>query len=102
MSGMVRFCWSKLRARELIFGVYAVSGERTPVAVRLANPPASIPAHWTMCKTARRFRTTLSDMLAVSPEKIPMTKELDHGVHETQEIRKFVERVDGTTIEGEW
>lgn len=55
-----------------------------------------------MCKTARRFRTTLSDMLAVSPEKIPMTKELDHGVHETQEIRKLVERVDGTTIEGEW
>ncbi|KAF8801095.1 phosphoglycerate mutase-like protein [Phlegmacium glaucopus] len=75
--------------------IYVRHGERTPVGVRLANPPASIPEHWTMCRTARRFRTTLSDMLGVPSEKIP--KELD----QTQYIGKLVERIDGTTVEGD-
>ena len=80
-----------------------VPGERTPVGVRLANPPASIPEHWIMCKTARRFRTTLSDMLGVSSGKIPITrKELEHRVNESQYIPKLVEQIDGTIVEGEW
>jgi acid phosphatase len=78
-----------------------VPGERTPVGVRLANPPASIPEHWTMCRMAYRFRT-IPDMLGVSSEGLPITKALDHRVDESQNIPKLVERIDGTTAEGGW
>ena len=88
-------------SRQLNLGYMDLSGERTPVGVRLANPPASVPEHWTMCRMANRF-STISDMLGVSSEEIPMTKELDHRVDESQSIPKLVERIDGTTAEGEW
>ena len=51
-----------------------------------------------MCRMAYRFRT----MLGVSSEEIPVTKELDHRVDESQNIPKLVERIDGTTAEGGW
>jgi hypothetical protein len=54
-----------------------------------------------MCRKANRF-TTISDTLGVSSEEIPMTQELDHRVDESQSIPKLVERIDGTTAEGEW
>ena len=81
--------------------ICTVPGERTPVRVRLSNPPASIPEHWTMCRMAYRFRT-VSDMLGVSSEEIPITKELDHRFDGSQNIPKLVERIDGTTVEGGW
>jgi acid phosphatase len=86
----------------LFLALCTVPGERTPVGVRLADPPPSIPEHWILCRTARRFHTTLSDILGVSSEKMPITKELDHRVDETRYIRKLIERIDGTTTEGEW
>ena len=81
--------------------LYTVTGERTPVGVRLEKPPASIPEHWKMCRMANRF-STISDALGVSPEEIPMAKELGHRVDESQSIPKLVERIDGTIAEGEW
>lgn len=65
-------------------------GERTPVGVRMANPPASIPEHWPFCTTARQFRASV----------IGVPK----GVNEDEQLplRKVVERPDGTVVEGEW
>ena len=54
-----------------------------------------------MCRMANRF-STISDALGVSPEEIPMAKELGHRVDESQSIPKLVERIDGTIAEGEW
>ncbi|KDR72600.1 hypothetical protein GALMADRAFT_252751 [Galerina marginata CBS 339.88] len=66
--------------------VYVRHGERTPVGVRLNGSPASIPEHWDMCKTARRFKAAVSGVL---------------GIEETLPTRKVVERQDGTMREGE-
>ena len=30
-------------------------GERTPVGVRMQNPPGNIPEHWLLCQAGRRF-----------------------------------------------
>ena len=74
--------------------VYVRHGERTPVGVRLAGPPANIPEHWAMCRRARRFRSALSGILESQPEAAK------HG--EIVHARKVVERKDGNTVEGEW
>lgn len=65
-------------------------GERTPVGVRMASPPASIPEHWSLCTTARRFRASVANTLS--------------GPHDDEQLplRKVVERPDGTVVEGEW
>jgi acid phosphatase len=81
--------------------VYVRHGERTPVGVRMAKPPASIPEHWMMCKTARRFRAAVF----ASPPLVPNADE--GGASGTFKegtlwMRKTVERADGTTAEGEW
>ncbi|KAL0958169.1 hypothetical protein HGRIS_000332 [Hohenbuehelia grisea] len=68
--------------------VYVRHGERSPVGVRMAEPPASIPEHWMMCKSAERFRETVSDLLNPAP-----------GL--TLPLRKNVERKDGSTASGE-
>ncbi|KAJ3820409.1 histidine phosphatase superfamily [Lentinula raphanica] len=69
--------------------IYVRHGERTPVGVRLAGPPANLPEHWMMCKTARRFQAAVN---------VPgMDSEMD----EFQQSRKIVERVDGTHKEGQ-
>ncbi|KAG8713062.1 hypothetical protein FRC11_013411 [Ceratobasidium sp. 423] len=39
--------------------VYVRHGERTPVGIRMAEPPASIPAFWNACRTARRFKAAV-------------------------------------------
>jgi hypothetical protein len=70
------------------------AGERTPVGVRLSLPPASIPEHWIMCKTARQFRAAVSGSL-------PTAEVLTHDDNFLQ-TRKLVERKDGTVEEGEW
>jgi hypothetical protein len=33
----------------------AFVGERTPVGVRMQNPPGNIPEHWLLCQAGRRF-----------------------------------------------
>lgn len=73
--------------------IFVRHGERTPVGVRLAGPPANIPEHWTMCRTARRFRAALPGLL--EDREALKHEEILHS-------RKVVERKDGTVIEGEW
>jgi len=35
-------------------------GERTPVRVRMSEPPASIPADWQLCNTSKTFHETVA------------------------------------------
>jgi acid phosphatase len=67
-------------------------GERTPVSVRMAEPPGNIPEHWMMCRMAKTFRTAVSG----STTKGQVT---DNG---PVRIARAVERVDGTSTDGEW
>lgn len=78
------------------------AGERTPVGVRLTEAPASIPEHWIMCRTARRFRAAVSSALGVGPNHIPHLSEVERELDETLLTRRVVERKDGTLGEGEW
>jgi acid phosphatase len=67
------------------------------VKVRMADPPASIPAHWMLCRTARQFRAsvaTFGDAVQDSPRT-------SDGV-EFLPVKRIVERPDGTAAEGEW
>jgi len=66
--------------------VYVRHGERTPVGIRLSQPPASIPEHWIMCKTATQFQAAVLGM--------SRKREFIH-------TRKKVERVDGVVSDGE-
>ncbi|KAL4254370.1 Histidine phosphatase superfamily protein [Abortiporus biennis] len=79
--------------------VFVRHGERTPVGVRLNTPPANVPEHWLMCKTARRFRAAVSSTL--SPLDRPDPEEAHYNSEEQLPIRKVVERPDGSVIEGE-
>ncbi|KAF8899757.1 histidine phosphatase superfamily [Gymnopilus junonius] len=81
--------------------VYVRHGERTPVGVRMNDPPASISDHWMMCKTARRFQDSVSSLLGVPPEQIPRLKEGEPGSEDILLTTKIVERKDGTAVEGE-
>ncbi|KDQ60184.1 hypothetical protein JAAARDRAFT_32565 [Jaapia argillacea MUCL 33604] len=79
--------------------IYVRHGERTPVGIRMAAPPASIPEHWMMCKTARRFRAAVAGTTTGHPGGV----HLGHTNPQEEElsIRKIVERSDGTHNEGE-
>jgi acid phosphatase len=69
----------------------------------MSNAPASIPEHWMMCKTARRFRAAV---FATPP--LPLDAPgADAGAGNTFPedslyMRKTVERADGKAAEGEW
>ncbi|KAF4582557.1 hypothetical protein EYR38_002683 [Pleurotus pulmonarius] len=68
--------------------VYVRHGERAPVGVRLADPPASIPPHWMLCTAARQFRAVLNTNTgAFDGDPLP--------------LKRLVERKDGTSAEGE-
>ncbi|KAM5532142.1 hypothetical protein V8D89_014167 [Ganoderma adspersum] len=80
--------------------IYVRHGERTPVGVRMAGPPANIPENWMFCKTARQFRAAVAgvsseDETAVFPsvQAEPRTEEL--------RIHRVVERADGTAVVGQ-
>jgi acid phosphatase len=60
------------------------------------EPPASIPAHWMMCKSARNFRAAVAELTAPGEEG---TRVLVNG---SMPFRKAVERKNGMSIEGEW
>ncbi|KAG1723056.1 histidine phosphatase superfamily [Suillus lakei] len=66
--------------------VYVRHGERTPVRVRMSDPPASIPADWQMCNTAKSFHETVAGQ---SPT-------IDDGLW----YKKVVENRHGKTAEG--
>ncbi|KAG7446831.1 phosphoglycerate mutase-like protein [Guyanagaster necrorhizus] len=66
--------------------VYVRHGERSPVGVRLSDPPASIPHHWMLCTKARRYQASV------------VTGSLEE---QTLSTRKLVERSDGSSAEGE-
>ncbi|CAE6436924.1 unnamed protein product [Rhizoctonia solani] len=66
--------------------VYVRHGERTPVGIRMAEPPASIPAFWNACKTARRFKAAVMG---------------ENNVTNELEILRLSERGDGYAQEGE-
>ncbi|TFK22143.1 phosphoglycerate mutase-like protein [Coprinopsis marcescibilis] len=68
-------------------------GERTPVGVRLNGPPANVPEHWNMCRTARRFQTSVSEMLNSESS----SSQYHHPFH----VKRIVERPDGRAVEGE-
>ena len=66
-------------------------GERTPVGVRMADPPASIPENWMFCHTARHLRASVASQgadVGTPPEELRM--------------RRVVERADGKSTVGEW
>ncbi|KAJ3885101.1 histidine phosphatase superfamily [Lentinula edodes] len=69
--------------------IYVRHGERTPVGVRLAGPPANLPEHWMMCKTARRFQSSVN------------APGIGSGMDEFQQSRRIVERADGTHNESQ-
>lgn len=93
MFGMVSFTTSypptdSLFSRSLTM-LTRIPGERTPVRVRMSEAPASIPARWQLCKTARQFRAAVaSNMDPSNVQDIP--------------VRRVVERADGSVVEGEW
>ncbi|KAG2105162.1 histidine phosphatase superfamily [Suillus cothurnatus] len=66
--------------------VYVRHGERTPVRVRMSDPPASIPADWQMCNTAKSFHETVAGQ---SPT-------IDDGLW----YKKVVENRHGKTADG--
>ena len=58
-------------------------GERTPVKARMTE---YIPPQWQICHVARQFKAAVSGP----------------GVRETLEVKRVVERKDGTFDYGEW
>ncbi|KAF8699947.1 Phosphoglycerate mutase-like protein, partial [Rhizoctonia solani] len=66
--------------------VYVRHGERTPVGIRMADPPANIPAYWNLCKTARRFKAAVMG---------------DNSSTEEVDIVRLSERGNGDAQEGE-
>lgn len=68
-------------------------GERTPVGIRMQNAPASIPEHWIMCKTGRQHAVSVWDQPSAS---------LGKESPATLEVKRIMERRDGTSTPGEW
>ncbi|KAH7910360.1 histidine phosphatase superfamily [Hygrophoropsis aurantiaca] len=66
--------------------VYVRHGERTPVKVRLSDPPASIPEHWQLCHAARNFRELIAGPKCHDDEPI--------------RVKKAVETREGLTADG--
>lgn len=74
------------------------TGERTPVGVRMEDPPASIPKHWMFCHTARNLRAAVA---SVSPV-VPGVVDREAPQQESVQTVRVVERSDGTATPGEW
>lgn len=85
---------SFLTTREI---VTSIAGERTPAAVRMSGHPASIPAHWTMCKTLSRFRAAVAHFEEGDPET--QTVEAEKSL---MSVSRAVEHRNGSHGEGEW
>ncbi|CCL99109.1 uncharacterized protein FIBRA_01123 [Fibroporia radiculosa] len=81
--------------------IYVRHGERTPVGIRMAEPPASIPKHWMFCNTARHFRAAVASSGPIIPGVPNMTKDDSGGMQESLRTVRVVERADGTATSGE-
>ncbi|KAI0777216.1 phosphoglycerate mutase-like protein [Trametes elegans] len=79
--------------------IYVRHGERSPVGVRMAGPPANMPEHWMFCNTARQFRAAV----ASTPEgqDVPFPAVQMNPAAEELSARRVVERRDGTAVVGE-
>ncbi|TFK87495.1 phosphoglycerate mutase-like protein [Polyporus arcularius HHB13444] len=79
--------------------IYVRHGERTPVGVRMAGPPANIPENWMFCRTARQFRAAVASI--GGPEE--MSDASIPGMQAVEELRarRVVERPDGKAALGE-
>ncbi|PCH44871.1 phosphoglycerate mutase-like protein [Wolfiporia cocos MD-104 SS10] len=82
--------------------IYVRHGERTPVGVRMADPPASLPKHWMFCHTARNFHAAVASGSRMVPGA-PLVAGQDGGTGEEESLRtiRIVERADGTAMLGE-
>ncbi|EMD34786.1 hypothetical protein CERSUDRAFT_86207 [Gelatoporia subvermispora B] len=78
--------------------MYVRHGERTPVGVRMAAPPASIPEHWMFCNTARQFRAAVAGGHGWFASD---ASQLEPNEDESLRTRRIVERRDGTPAQGE-
>lgn len=78
-------------------------GERTPVGIRMAGPPANIPENWMFCHTARQFRAAVASAAGsgeMSDASVPGS--LATRAEEELRARRVVERPDGAAAVGEW
>ncbi|OCB89129.1 phosphoglycerate mutase-like protein [Sanghuangporus baumii] len=76
--------------------VYIRHGERTPVRVRMSDPPASIPARWALCRTARQAHAPV----ATFGEAVRDSPRASDGI-DFLPIKRIVESADGSVIDGE-
>ncbi|KAI0336758.1 phosphoglycerate mutase-like protein [Cubamyces sp. BRFM 1775] len=81
--------------------IYVRHGERTPVGVRMADPPANIPEHWMFCNTARQFRAAVASATAEEGQDLPFPAVQTGPAVEELRARRIVERRDGTAALGE-
>jgi len=65
-------------------------GERTPVRIRMTDPPASLPARWQMCFAARQF----SEAVNLTVPTVPSQR--------TLWFKKVTEAAEGNTAPGLW
>ncbi|EGN92524.1 hypothetical protein SERLA73DRAFT_191032 [Serpula lacrymans var. lacrymans S7.3] len=70
--------------------VYVRHGERTPVGVRMSEPPGSIPENWIMCRDANEFGSAMAANLT----------SIQSGLDVPKNARRAVERRDGTSTLG--
>ncbi|KAH9897039.1 phosphoglycerate mutase-like protein [Cubamyces lactineus] len=81
--------------------IYVRHGERTPVGVRMADPPANIPEHWMFCNTARQFRAAVASATAEEGQDLPFPAVQTGPAAEELRARRIVEQRDGTAALGE-
>ncbi|KAI0634864.1 phosphoglycerate mutase-like protein [Trametes polyzona] len=81
--------------------IYVRHGERTPVGIRMADPPASIPEHWMFCNTARQFRAAVASATADEGHDLPYPAVQTGPAAEELRARRIVERRDGSAALGE-
>ncbi|KAL5498675.1 hypothetical protein ACEPAH_2030 [Sanghuangporus vaninii] len=76
--------------------IYIRHGERTPVRVRMSDPPASIPARWTLCRTARQAHAPVATFGEAVRDSLRASDGIDF-----LPIKRIVESADGSVIDGE-
>ncbi|KAI0371258.1 phosphoglycerate mutase-like protein [Pilatotrama ljubarskyi] len=81
--------------------IYVRHGERTPVGIRMAGPPANIPEHWMFCNTARQFRAAVASATAQEGVDMPFPALQTGPAAEELLARRIVERRDGSAALGE-
>ncbi|KAL4073664.1 phosphoglycerate mutase-like protein, partial [Scleroderma citrinum] len=70
--------------------IFVRHGERTPVRIRMTDPPASLPERWQMCSAARQFSEAVDLTVPTAPSQ------------RTLWFKKAVETKGGSTAPGLW